>query len=326
MSGNTISLNQYLEKIAPDGRFVIPEYQRGYVWGQKKPGYETDSVTNLLNSLISGYNENRKELFMQGITVCEKNKDIIIVDGQQRTTFFYLLLKYLKYDGHLSLFYKIREKSNQYLYNLAVFDDIPDKDNTDEEFQDIFFFKRSIRTIAKALSTIDRTSFLEYVLHDVKFLYIPIPEGKATIIFSMMNGNKAKMLNEELIKSELLRSASLASEDSIISEAENTAIRSRLAREWDSWLHWWNDKGRQEYFHINTQLGWLLLLVNNSDNVSFEAFRKKNLETATVKSAKQVFKKMRLLQKSVEDAYNNPKVYNAIGAILHFRNSHAERF
>ena len=167
---------------------------------------------------------------------------------------------------------------------------------------------------------------MEYVKNKVRFLYISIPEEKATIIFSMMNGNKAQMLNEELIKSELLRSASLTSEQSLISEVENTAIRSRLAREWDSWLYWWNDKEHQEYFHIQTQLGWLLPLVNTSDKISFEDFRKKNLETATVKSAKLVFKKMRLLQKSIEDAYNNPKTYNAIGAILHFRDTAARRF
>ena len=328
MTSNTITLVEYLTKVDPNnGAFIIPSYQRGYVWGQERVGQRVNSVVNILESLIDGFNNN-KEIFLQGITVCEDGNNITLVDGQQRTTFFYLLLKYLKYDGHFSIHYAVREPSDTFLKEFSVAAilnaDYAKLDN--EEFQDIYFFKKSIFIIDKYLKNIEQDDFLEYVKNKVRFLYISIPEEKATIIFSMMNGNKAQMLNEELIKSELLRSASLTSEQSLISEVENTAIRSRLAREWDSWLYWWNDKEHQEYFHIQTQLGWLLPLVNTSDKISFEDFRKKNLETATVKSAKLVFKKMRLLQKSIEDAYNNPKTYNAIGAILHFRDTAARRF
>ena len=328
MTSNTITLIEYLNKVDPNnGAFIIPSYQRGYVWGQERVGQRVNSVVNILESLIDGFN-NKKEIFLQGITVCEDGNNITLVDGQQRTTFFYLLLKYLNFNGHFSIHYAVREQSDTFLKEFSVAAilnaDYAKLDN--EEFQDIYFFKKSIFIIDKYLKNIKKPDFLDYVKSKVRFLYISIPKEKATIIFSMMNGNKAQMLNEELIKSELLRSASLTSELSLISEAENTAIRSRLAREWDSWLYWWNDKEHQEYFHIQTQLGWLLPLANNSDKISFEDFRKKNLETATVKSAKLVFKKMRLLQKSIEDAYNNPKTYNAIGAILHFRDTAARRF
>lgn len=328
MTSNTITLAEYLGKIGSgNGSFIIPSYQRGYVWGQERAGQRVNSVTNILESLIDGFH-NDKEIFLQGITVCEDDDNITLVDGQQRTTFFYLLLKYLNYGGRISIRYAVREQSDRFLKEFSVTDILSTNYSIleDEEFQDIYFFKKSILIIDSYLNRIIKEDFLKYILGKVRFLYIPIPEEKATIIFSMMNGNKAQMLNEELIKSELLRSASLTSEDSLISEAENTAIRSRLAREWDSWLYWWNTKERQDYFHIQTQLGWLLPLVNNSEKISFEEFRKKNLESATVKSAKLVFKRMRLLQKSIEDAYNNPKTYNAIGAILHFRDTAARRF
>ena len=328
MTSNTITLVEYLNKVDPNnGAFIIPSYQRGYVWGQERAGQRVNSVINILESLIDGFN-NKKEIFLQGITVCEDGNNITLVDGQQRTTFFYLLLKYLNFNGHFSIHYAVREQSDTFLkeFSVAAILNADYAKLNNEEFQDIYFFKKSIFIIDKYLKNIKKPDFLDYVKSKVRFLYISIPKEKATIIFSMMNGNKAQMLNEELIKSELLRSASLTSELSLISEAENTAIRSRLAREWDSWLYWWNDKEHQEFFHIQTQLGWLLPLANNSDKISFEDFRKKNLETATVKSAKLVFKKMRLLQKSIEDAYNNPKTYNAIGAILHFRDTAARRF
>lgn len=89
---NTINLKQYLGMIHDDGCFIIPSYQRGYVWGQEKDGQRVNSVDNILNTLINGYNDKR-QVFLQGITVCEKEHDVILVDGQQRTTFFIFYLK-----------------------------------------------------------------------------------------------------------------------------------------------------------------------------------------------------------------------------------------
>ena len=323
---NTINLKQYLGMIHDDGCVIIPSYQRGYVWGQEKDGQRVNSVDNILNTLINGYNDKR-QVFLQGITVCEKEHDVILVDGQQRTTFFYLLLKSLDYPGYIKIKYAIRKKSDEFLGSLNISEICSSPLNEDEPFQDVYFLKKSIIAIHKRLENIEnKKAFLNYLLNDVMFLYIPIPESKATIIFTMMNGNKALMKDEELIKSDLLRSASLTTDSILISEAENTFVRNRLAREWDSWLHWWNDRSRQEYYHVTAQLGWLLPLYENSEKVSYEVFRKHNLERATVRSAKLAFKKMRLLQKAIEDAYEDAVSYNYIGAILYYRNDNATRF
>ena len=102
-----ITLRQYLEKTGENGRFVIPDYQRGYIWGQAnlRDKKKEDSVNYMLNSLLTGYEEAKniviqgftvkeslektKDLFIQGITVHEdsEKKTITLVDGQQRTTF-----------------------------------------------------------------------------------------------------------------------------------------------------------------------------------------------------------------------------------------------
>lgn len=325
MKNNTYTLAEYLNLVSQDGTFVIPSYQRGYVWGQEKPNQKKNSVDNILDTLIDGFN-NDKDVFLQGITVCEVKPNIVLVDGQQRTTFFYLFLKYLGYDNRLNIKYDVRKESDIFLQSIDVQKIVDEPLSEDEPFQDIYFFKKTVKSTANRLKNIDKIAFLIYVLQHVRFLYIPIPESKATIIFSMMNGNKAQMLDQELVKSELLRSASLFDENGYITESENTSIRSRLAREWDSWLYWWNDKEHQSFFHINTQLGWLLPLMNKSEKLTFEDFRKRNLDKATVKSAKSVFKKMRLLQKLIEDAYNDPVTYNYIGAILHYRNDAERRF
>lgn len=342
-----ITLRHYLEKTGENGRFVIPDYQRGYIWGQAnlRDKKKEDSVNYMLNSLLTGFKE-AKELFIQGITVkesLEKTKDLFIqgitvhedseknitlVDGQQRTTFFFLLLKWLNAPQHFVIDYSIRGESDKFLKDLNAVECslIPVSD--DEKYQDIYFFKKTLNTFQGRLGDFDeqeRRAFLDYLLEKVKFLYIVLPdEEKAKIVFTMMNGNKADMQSEELVKAELLRCSSLKNEN--IGEAENSAIRGRLAREWDQWLYWWNDVEVQKFFHIESQLGWLLPLFMRSENVSFDEFRKKRLSNASVKESKAIFKELRLLQKSIDDAFSDPITYNYIGAILCIKNSREDRY
>lgn len=48
----TISLRQYLGK---GKTFVIPEYQRGYIWGKRRADGGTDSVTYLMSDLLAKF-------------------------------------------------------------------------------------------------------------------------------------------------------------------------------------------------------------------------------------------------------------------------------
>lgn len=326
---NLITLQEYIGKVQGNGSFVIPDYQRGYVWGQLKrsqtDGGQKDSVTYLVESIKESYN-GEKDIFMQGMTVCEEGSDVVVVDGQQRTTFFYLLLAYLSGERPFKLKYKIRKASDEFLASLCSqgeFEDI--KESEGEDYQDLFFFKKTIRIFNEELKGIDKQGLNDYIRQHVKFLYIDIPKEKATKLFAMMNGNKAVMRQEELIKAELLRCSSKDSHH--ISAFENTLIRGRLAREWDKWLYWWNQDEVKLFFKTENQLGWLLPLMtdNKDESIFFEQFREKNLKGGDVKTAKDIFRKMRLLQQSIEDAYDDAKTYNRLGAILCIRQP-AERY
>ena len=122
MKNNTYTLSEYVHLLKQGGSFIIPSYQRGYVWGQEKPRLKKNSVLNILDTLIDGF-VNDKDVFLQGITVCEKGADIILVDGQQRTTFFYLFLKYLEYNEYLRIVYAVRKESDNFLKNLDIEDE-----------------------------------------------------------------------------------------------------------------------------------------------------------------------------------------------------------
>lgn len=316
----TITLREYLNK---GKTFVVPNYQRGYVWGKANIGKSRDAVTYMMDSLISAYNT-KSSVFIQGVTVSELYDQINLIDGQQRTTFFYLFLKTLEYKGRFNIRYEIREKSNEFLAKENLLLDI--EDNPDESYQDIYYFKKTLRIVREKIANLDIEEFREYVLDNVKFLYIDIPEDKATKVFSMMNGNKAEMRAEELIKAELLRLASLNQIGSQISdrhmyalEWDNNMLRSRYAREWDKWLQWWNRKDVSDFYQTTQVMGLLVstcLYKVSTVPLTFESFKQEYLNKQTPKEAKQIFDKLRRLQKRFEDAFNTPKIHNWVGAIL----------
>ena len=338
----TITLRDYLGK---NKDFIVPNYQRGYVWGKKteQSKKDKDAVTYILEeSLIPGF-EHGTEVFIQGITVCE-GEEIVLVDGQQRTTFFYLLLKYLGYSERFVLKYKIRSDSEKFLSNESLLKDFTD--NPDEEFQDIYFFKKTLRTIHEILSkklegkndkeiATYKSDFLNYLLDKVRFLYINIPSDNAMKVFSMMNGSKAEMRCEEIIKAELLRLASMNNSDFDIKsdyeryaiEWDNNMLRNRYAREWDKWLQWWNREDVKRLFKHSNVMGYLIdsyLRAENQKVLSFDSFKNQFLANQKPIEAKKTFDGLRRLQKRFEDAFNNPKIYNWIGAILRIGNDKDE--
>lgn len=394
-SNNVCSVKEYFQK----GTFIIPNYQRGFKWGvpskteDNKEG--TEAVGVLMQSLFNAFKQNKLEYFLQGITVVEKeNKEIVLIDGQQRTTTLFILLsfinskigglsEYLNREDNIAIRYDIREASHEYLKELSSPDYELRAPNSKLDAQDIFYFKKAINTIQRdwdkfysrtseklselineeplgislyheALSKFRNSgsdedvlllAFKEYLLERVKMLYIPIHASKATTIFKMMNGQKAEMKVEELIKSAILSQSSRVTKpivskgndinsllqlvkEKVGEEWEINALRSKYAREWDRWLYWWNKKDVADYFGTNREPMGLLLeyfyyLNANKTKYSkdkkdvgqtFDAFKSAFLTCP--KDAKNNFGKIRKLQKTFEEWYNKPEIYNCLGLIL----------
>lgn len=316
---STIRLREYLGK---QKKFVIPSYQRGYVWGKKRPA-ELDSVTYLMHDLKKAFTcKPRREVFLQGVTVTESDNAISVIDGQQRTTFFYLLLKSLGSNIAFKLQYLSgRSQSQRFLDGVSS--DTDAKEDEKEPFQDIYFFKKTIRIIRQELQGVPRHDFEEFLLDKVMFLYIKIPEPQATRVFTMMNGNKATMLPEEVIKAEILRIASQkdlrSGLDASSAEWQANMLRNRYAREWDKWLHWWNREDVRRMFCCDNVMGMLISSVagvGSGEKLTFELFRKTMLGNKTAQEAKGVFDRLRRQQKLFEDLFNNSRTHNMLGAIF----------
>lgn len=174
-----ITLNDYLNK---GKEFFVPDYQRGYVWGKERNG-EKNSVENLLDNLLIHYDSNT-DVFLQGVTVSEDTDKILLIDGQQRTTCLYLLLKWLGYNEKFAIRYEVREEADKFLQSnfLQGYEE-----NSNEEYQDIYYFKKTLRIIKNKFSKFDgekKKEFLHFLLHKIKFLYVIVPEQQATQIFA----------------------------------------------------------------------------------------------------------------------------------------------
>ena len=336
--------------------FVIPNYQRGYKWSVK-PKDKDSSLEHLLLDLVGEFISNpNSDYFLQGVTVTERvingRKNVVLIDGQQRTTSIYLILWYLSNfnlqntveHNSFDLSYDVRECSQLLLSELK---EIPSEnvDNLKEGLcsapslssfsekimkdmnQDAYYFIEATRQIHNILKDIDKDNFQKFLLDKVSLLYIVVSEDKAVKTFTMMNGNKATMYQEELIKAEMLHAVSskqttltqyMSPEKQLMQiwaqSWEGNSLRSKYAREWDKWLYWWNRKDVRDYFNTSKPMGLLL---------EFYALRRKSVKTLDYKvfkqllsngsseyQAKQIFKDLRDLQKSFEDLFSTPKIYN----------------
>ena len=92
--------------------FFIPSYQRGYRWGDRQ-------VLDLLKDIYEFANKTKiKDEFycLQPIVVAIKKDDKYnIIDGQQRLTTIYIILKYLKDSGEKFKEFKDKEEYKEIL-------------------------------------------------------------------------------------------------------------------------------------------------------------------------------------------------------------------
>lgn len=282
---------------------IVPDYQRGYKWAVREllsaGGVEANSA---LETLLSNLNTafciaKDTDYFLQGVTVRESADGLVLIDGQQRVTSFYLILWCLGGPDairSIRLQYDVRAASQRFLDELH--ERQPDEflpqltggeaEGDREDEQDVYYFKQALRQVHSwwgKRPEDERERLTDYLLDRVRVIYLTIdtPE-KAVRTFTMMNGAKATMLAEELAKAEALRR--LATADAITdvegddtldsaktlddcfdeirqcmaAQWEAAARRGRCAREWDRWLYWWNRPDVQRFFNVQTPWGWLL--------------------------------------------------------------------
>ena len=279
---NFVTVREYFQK----GKFVVPCYQRGYKWSLLKNNDDKTHLDQMLIDIQKAYGQDKDQpYYLQGVTVKTGKDGIELVDGQQRTTSLYLLLLYanekLNINSELIIYkekdqkehrldYRVRKDVKEWISKpnkeIIAGNNKTNNTTTKSSIQDIAAFDEAWVSICRFFTERnnseeneqkpDLNNYIKYVLDKVKLIYVEL-NTEPTKVFSMMNQDQAKMTQTELVKAELLSQASRQAFEHLDTKEEGTHewqinhLRSHFAREWDSWLKWWNDENNYSFYNYN---------------------------------------------------------------------------
>ena len=219
-----------------DFHFLVKDYQRGYKWTREE-------VEQLLNDIYEFEPQNENEFYcLQPIVIKEEkvSKEKELIDGQQRCTTIYLILKYLGKDT-FELNYQTREKSAEFIKeidSLAIagewkdwVDAHPDKDNVDN-----YHFFEAYQTIQdwfaeESEESRDKKRFLDKLLNKTQVIWYEVEGNIDSIeLFTRINSHKIPLTEAELIKAFFLINLKKGTKQSEVLQLQQNEI----AQQWDT--------------------------------------------------------------------------------------------
>lgn len=317
----------------------IPNYQRGYKW-------EISNVEDLLNDINNINNIDKNEHCLHNLTIIENENKWEIVDGQQRLTTIFLILKYLGKE-YYSLSYKIRQntedffnneindiiknlKDNKYKKELELFNDIKNKNNNYDK-QDIYYICRALFTIYNWFNKNYKDKPIEEFIEKLESVYFYKHGIKTNIkgetIFSNLNSGRVPLTYIELIKADLIINISEIEAKENKSEILINEIRSNIGRLWDEMESWLAQD--EVWYWIapkNNSVNKLSLLFNlcgelkegkNIYEKYYNYVYDKNLKCYYSK-IKTIWENVKNYYYTIKDWYLDNNLYHLIGIIVSF--------
>lgn len=178
-----------------DITYEVPIYQRNYAW-------EEDQIRTLVQDVYDAFSANpQKTVYYIGtlVTFDKGDKVYEVIDGQQRLTTIYLLLKVLRITIKNKLTYRSRKKSKDTLKNLPSFDEM---ENVDTDIQNGYNYADS--AISDIIDAIGTERFNNYLKHNVHILHYTVPKDvDLNHYFEVMNSRGEQLEKHEIVKAYL---------------------------------------------------------------------------------------------------------------------------
>ncbi len=211
-----------------DRSFIVPKYQRGYKWTAKKVEDLLGDLEDYMSSpngdefyclqplaVRPSYPDSTPETLTidpTKLTETEALEDIRklysrnivweVIDGQQRLTTMYIILKYLDREKDLySLKYETREGSGEFLKDSGYTDSERSKLNSDYYHMHIVY--NAIDKWMKERSELDKQNLLRTIYKKARFIWYETSEDPIKV-FTRLNIGKISLTNSELIKTLIL--------------------------------------------------------------------------------------------------------------------------
>lgn len=187
------------EKIISEitGKFTIEAYQRGYRWGKDEVEYLLEDISEIPDG---------QKYCLQPVVVKNVNDTYELIDGQQRLTTLYLIMKYLNayVDIKFSIEYATRKSENGHIGSKELLETIDKIDfslpsnNIDE-----LFIKKSYG-IVKTWFNGEKSkmmSFANKLQNYVTIIWYEVDGDEDSVnIFTRLNIGKINLTNAELVK------------------------------------------------------------------------------------------------------------------------------
>ncbi len=173
--------------------YEIPIYQRNYAW-------EKDEISALVQDVYHAWQKHSKTYFIGTLVSFNKGELVYeIIDGQQRLTTIYIILKVLDCAPKNRLSYRARKKSDRTLQALPA-TNIDEKDNGI-----ITGYKYAKNAIDEIINPTDKTSFQSYFLKNVHIIHYQVPRDiDLNHYFEIMNSRGEQLEMSEIIKARLM--------------------------------------------------------------------------------------------------------------------------
>lgn len=179
------------------GTFVIEAYQRGYRWSEDEIRYLLDDIYELPDG---------QKYCLQPIVVKDNNGVYELIDGQQRLTTLYLIMKYLELyiDLHYSIEYTTRKSENGNIGSKELLEKINAINLNDSSSNiDELFIKNAYKIIGDWFNK-DKTRmnrFAGKLQNYVTIIWYEVDSNEDSIgIFTRLNIGKISLTNAELVK------------------------------------------------------------------------------------------------------------------------------
>ena len=235
------SVNQLFEY-----SFFIPSYQRGYRWTDTQVIQLLKDVWDFAKNPPQQEQGKEKPFYcLQPIVVKKRNeKEWEVIDGQQRLTTIYLILKNLENQierdqkNFSQISYETRFATQNCIGSEDFLKNVEKYEKYADQNIDFFHIFKAYQTIhnwfqEKANSSEDaapRAVFAPILLRDTKVIWYEVEENESNDsidIFTRLNIGKIPLTNAELIKALFLQKGNF-------SEEKATLKQLQIASEWDN--------------------------------------------------------------------------------------------
>lgn len=267
--------------------FYIPEYQRGYRWGKQQAVDLLEDISAFANKISDDNDEiyciqplvvSKRESDEDILKKCKKEdatlEDIkkaikgswTVVDGQQRLTTIYILLRCLNEDKCYEIEYGTRNKSKDFLTKINS-----DSDNSAGDNIDFYYMKEVYSAITGWLQnkSDSKNNLRAVLLNKVNFIWYDISGEDEIAVFTRLNIGKIPLTDSELIKALFLNRTNFCSKLNV--EDKWLEIKQHdIASEWD-WIEnaLQNDEFWAFLHDVNyskpTRIDFILDLIKNKD-------------------------------------------------------------